>query len=85
LTVDFVVCTLAVKKKIQGRFRYVGSDHSLVRPGIAIRYSNGLRAGQTEFNSWQEREIFLYSSASRPTMGTTKPPIQWVPELFPRE
>jgi hypothetical protein len=30
LTVDFVVCTLAVKKKNQGRFRYVGSDHSLV-------------------------------------------------------
>jgi hypothetical protein len=29
LTVDFVVCTLAVKKN-QGRFRHVGSDHSLV-------------------------------------------------------
>jgi hypothetical protein len=27
---DFVVCTLAVKKKNQGRFRYVESDHSLV-------------------------------------------------------
>jgi hypothetical protein len=30
LTVYFVVCTLAVKKN-QGRFRHVGSDHSLVR------------------------------------------------------
>jgi hypothetical protein len=30
LTVDFVVCALAVKKN-QGRFRHVGSDHSLVR------------------------------------------------------
>jgi hypothetical protein len=29
LTVYFVVCTLAVKKN-QGRFRHVGSDHSLV-------------------------------------------------------
>jgi hypothetical protein len=29
--VDFVVCTLAVeKKKNQGRFPHVGSDHSLV-------------------------------------------------------
>jgi hypothetical protein len=28
--VDFVVYTLA-KKKSQGRFRHVGSDHSLVR------------------------------------------------------
>jgi hypothetical protein len=31
LTVYFVVCTLAVKKN-QGRFRHVGSDHSLVSP-----------------------------------------------------
>jgi hypothetical protein len=30
LIVDFVVCTLAVKKK-NHRFRHVGSDHSLVR------------------------------------------------------
>jgi hypothetical protein len=28
--VDFVVCTLAVKKKNQDRFRHVGWDHSLV-------------------------------------------------------
>jgi hypothetical protein len=31
LIVDFVVCTLAVgEKKNQGKFRHVGSDHSLV-------------------------------------------------------
>jgi hypothetical protein len=30
LRLDFIVCTLAVKKKNQGRFRHVGSDHSLV-------------------------------------------------------
>jgi hypothetical protein len=29
--VEFVVCTLAVKKKNQGSFRHVGSDRSLVR------------------------------------------------------
>jgi hypothetical protein len=34
LTVYFVVCTLAVKKKNQGRFRHVGSDHSLVRQNV---------------------------------------------------
>jgi hypothetical protein len=32
LTVDFVVCILAVKKN-QGRFRHVGLDHSLVSHG----------------------------------------------------
>jgi hypothetical protein len=35
LTLDFVVCTLAVKKN-QGRFRHVGSDHSLVSPRIYV-------------------------------------------------
>jgi hypothetical protein len=30
LTADFVVCTLAVKRKNQGRSRHVASDHSLV-------------------------------------------------------
>jgi hypothetical protein len=34
LKVDFVVCTLAVGKKNQGRFRHVGSDHSLVSPHV---------------------------------------------------
>jgi hypothetical protein len=34
LIVDFIVCTLAVKKKKnQGRFLHVGSDHSLVSVG----------------------------------------------------
>jgi hypothetical protein len=35
LIMDFV-CTLAVKKKNQGRFRPVGSDHSLVRSWARI-------------------------------------------------
>jgi hypothetical protein len=27
-------------------------------------------------------EIFLLSTASRPVLGTTQPPIQWIPEAF---
>jgi hypothetical protein len=27
----------------------------------------------------REQEIFLYSTASRPALGPTQPPIQWVP------
>jgi hypothetical protein len=30
------------------------------------------------FDSWQEHEIFLFSTASRPVLGPTQPPIQWV-------
>jgi hypothetical protein len=39
LTVYFVVCTLAVKKN-QGRFRHVGSDHSLVSLGYLCAYQH---------------------------------------------
>jgi hypothetical protein len=51
LTVDFVVCTLAVEKKNQGRFRYVGSDHSLV----SLLHCIGARHGQPEI----PRQVFL--------------------------
>jgi hypothetical protein len=47
--------------------------------GITGRYSSGLRDGGPGFDSRQGKEIFLYSTASRATLGPTQPPIQWVP------
>jgi hypothetical protein len=44
--------------------------------GIATGY--GLRAGRPELYSPQAQEIFLYFTASRPALGPTQPPIQWV-------
>jgi hypothetical protein len=35
-----------------------------------------------EFDSQQGQDIFLYSKVSRPAMGSTQPPIQWVPGVF---
>jgi hypothetical protein len=47
------------------------------------RYRGGLRAGRLGFDS-QQCKIFLSSTASKPTLGSTHPPIQWVPvDLFP--
>jgi hypothetical protein len=37
-----------------------------------------LRAGQPGFDSWQEQGCFLLATASRPALGTTQPPIQWI-------
>jgi hypothetical protein len=31
------------------------------------------------FKSWQGLGIFLFTTVSRPTLGPTQPPIQWVP------
>jgi hypothetical protein len=48
------------------------------------RYSDGLWAGRPGFDSRQRKEILLYFTASRPALGPTQPPIQWVPEsLYP--
>jgi hypothetical protein len=35
--------------------------------------------GVLGFDSWQGLGIFLFTTASRTALGTTQPPIQWVP------
>jgi hypothetical protein len=43
------------------------------------RYSDWLLAGQPGFDFRERKDIFLFSTASRPAPGPTQPPIQWVP------
>jgi hypothetical protein len=43
------------------------------------RYSDELQAGWRWFDSRQGQEIFLFPITSRPVLGPTQPPIQWVP------
>jgi hypothetical protein len=47
--------------------------------GQLSRYSDGLRDGGPRFHSQQCKEIFLHFAASKPDLGLTQPPIQWVP------
>jgi hypothetical protein len=44
-----------------------------------LRQNGGLWAGPQGFNSRQGQDILLYSTVSRRTLGSTKPPIQSVP------
>jgi hypothetical protein len=48
-------------------------------------YSARLQDGRPSFNSWQEQDIFLFSTASRPAMGPTQPPIRRVSEALSLE
>jgi hypothetical protein len=41
------------------------------------RYSDGLRTGRPGFDS-RHGKIFPFSTASRPAVGPSQPPIQWV-------
>jgi hypothetical protein len=50
------------------------------------RYSDWLRAGRLRGRSSSPGRVknFLFSTSSRPALGSTQPPIQWVPgALFP--
>jgi hypothetical protein len=46
--------------------------------GIALSYGLDDRG----FESRQGLGIFLFTTASRPALGPTQPPIQWVPEAL---
>jgi hypothetical protein len=46
------------------------------------RYSNGLGAGSPGFYSRKEQEMFPIPTASRPALGLTRPPNQWVPRAL---
>jgi hypothetical protein len=50
---------------------------------VVSRYSDWLQAGRLRGrNSSPGRDKnFLFSKSSRPALGSTQPPIQWVPEV----
>jgi hypothetical protein len=45
----------------------------------------GYGMGDPGFEYRQTHEMFLSSKTSRPVLGPTPPPIQWIPEFFPKE
>jgi hypothetical protein len=45
-------------------------------------YEIWLRAGRPEFDPRQGQRIFPLSSVSRPALGPTQPPVQWVPDIL---
>jgi hypothetical protein len=52
--------------------------------GSSVSIVTRLRGGRLRFDSRQEQRNFLFASASRPALGSTQTPIQWVTgALFP--
>jgi hypothetical protein len=59
---------------VHGNVKSIPSQES----GQKSCYSGGLRAGWPRFDSWHGK-MFLFSTASRLTLGSTKLPVQSVP------
>jgi hypothetical protein len=70
-----VICFISFQTKIVLRgYRII--------PGYLSCIALGQGPDDRGFDSRQELRIFLYATASRPALGPTQPPIQWVPETL---
>jgi hypothetical protein len=50
--------------------------------GSSVSISDWLRTGRPGFDPRQEQRIFLLDSVSKPALGPTQPPVQWVPGVL---
>jgi hypothetical protein len=57
----------------------------LLEPGCSTNTlsGNGLDDGRSRFDSRQKQRIFPVASLSRPALGHTQPPVQFVPGVLP--
>jgi hypothetical protein len=64
-----------------------GSEWSakLMHWSIYIQRALGYGLNDLVFESRQWMRIFLFTTASRPALGPTQPPVQWVPASLSRE
>jgi hypothetical protein len=60
---------------------FVGYPMLTSEPGQRSRYSDWLRTGRPRGRSSSPGRVknFLFSTSSRPALGPTQPPFQWVP------
>jgi hypothetical protein len=61
--------------RIQHNYTYVLTAHLATRPRV------GIATKESGFDSRQVQDTFLLYTAYLPALGTTQPPIQWVPRV----
>jgi hypothetical protein len=68
-------------KKLRECWKHNLGTVNISEPGQRSRYSDWLRAGRLRGWSSSPGRVknFLFSKSSRPALGSTQPPIQWVP------
>jgi hypothetical protein len=71
------IWTLDLPNTKQNANRYIALEGAFERKYLR-QYSDELRTGRPGFDFRQRQQIFLFSTASRPVLGTTHSPLQWV-------
>ena len=66
-----------------GMVKFVTPLVTLCISGSVVCIMTWMRAGRSAFHFWQVQEIYLYSETSRQALGSTQPPVKWVPAAFP--
>jgi hypothetical protein len=65
---------------------YLNKRSYVISPGVAQSVqclTTDWTTGRSGFDPRQGQRIFPLASVSRPALGPTKPPVQWVPGVFP--
>jgi hypothetical protein len=71
-------CLLTIIQKSFCRLSSLTNIKGAAMAKSIYRRATGWMTAKLGFNSWQGQDIYLYSTASRPTLGPTQPPIQCV-------
>jgi hypothetical protein len=68
----------SVHRHVIGEF-FLSAYFPFLEPGYLSGIALGYVLDDRGFESWLGLGIFLYTTASRPALGPTQPPIQWIP------
>jgi hypothetical protein len=77
-----IIILLMVIINLQRCFNVLLAKDVFWKGASIAQCSDGLQAEQLGFDFQQGQEVFLCSTASKPTLGFTEPPIQWGLRVF---
>lgn len=69
-------------EKLQDERRRMPTNKELAQHSQNCDQATGWTTKELWLHSWMEQEIFFFTKVSRPVLGLTQPPIQWVAEAL---